>query len=95
MKQNIADRSVKEGFTESRLPEFTQSEIQTIKGTYDFFGLNHYSTKYASWQEYDIKADEPHWIYDTAAHAWQDDTWEYSGSEWCRVCALFFGFMYV
>lgn len=88
MKQNIAERSFKEGFTESRLPEFSQSEIQSIKGTYDFFGLNHYTTMYATSEEYDIKAEEPHWIYDTAAYTWQDDSWEYSGSEWCRVCMV-------
>lgn len=28
----------------SRLPEFTESEKQRIKGTYDYFGLNHYTT---------------------------------------------------
>lgn len=27
-----------------RLPEFTESEKQRIKGTYDYFGLNHYTT---------------------------------------------------
>lgn len=26
------------------LPEFTESEKQRIKGTYDYFGLNHYTT---------------------------------------------------
>lgn len=85
MKQNVAERSLKEGFTESRLPEFTQSEIQYIKGTYDFFGLNHYSTKYATPQEYTIKPEEPHWTYDTNAYMWFDDAWEYTGSIWCRV----------
>lgn len=89
MKQNIAERSVKEGFTESRLPEFTQSEIQNIKGTFDFFGLNHYTTKYASPRTYEIRKEEPHWIYDTAAYSWQDESWEYVGSEWCRVCIFY------
>lgn len=85
MKQNIAERSAAEGFTESRLPEFTQEEVQRIKGTYDFFGLNHYSTQYAKAADYEIKTTEPHWIYDTQAETWQDDSWYYSGSEWCRV----------
>ncbi|KAG8125102.1 hypothetical protein E2320_020395 [Naja naja] len=31
-----------------RLPEFTESEKQRIKGTYDYFGLNHYTTILAS-----------------------------------------------
>lgn len=86
IKQNVADRSLKEGFTESRLPEFTQAEIQNIKGTYDFFGLNHYTTKYAQAKEYPIDPSEPHWTYDTGAYLFQDDAWNYTGSEWCRVC---------
>lgn len=27
-----------------RLPEFTESEIKRIKGTFDYFGFNHYTT---------------------------------------------------
>jgi len=38
MRQQCADR----------LPSFTEEEKQLIKGTSDFFGLNHYSTAYAS-----------------------------------------------
>lgn len=89
IKQIVAERSLKEGFTESRLPEFTQSEIQHIKGTADFFGLNHYTTRYASTQNYNIKPEEPHWLYDTGARYWQDEEWVYSGSEWCRVSIVF------
>ena len=32
----------------SRLPEFTADEVQLIKGSVDFLGINHYSTKYFS-----------------------------------------------
>lgn len=28
----------------SRLPKFTPDEIKRIKGTYDYFGFNHYTT---------------------------------------------------
>jgi hypothetical protein len=30
----------------SRLPKFTDAEKTLIKGTYDYLGLNHYSTHY-------------------------------------------------
>lgn len=43
----------------SRLPEFTPEEIKRIKGTYDYFGFNHYTTvlafpvDYKNLQHYD------------------------------------------
>ncbi|CAG9856285.1 unnamed protein product [Phyllotreta striolata] len=44
VKDRIAERSYKEGYTKSRLPQFTPKEIEFIKGTYDYLGINHYST---------------------------------------------------
>ncbi|NWT52263.1 LPH hydrolase, partial [Erythrocercus mccallii] len=44
MKRRIRERSLAQGLSKSRLPEFTESEKQRIKGTYDYFGLNHYTT---------------------------------------------------
>ncbi|CAG9858422.1 unnamed protein product [Phyllotreta striolata] len=43
IKARIAARSAAEGRNRSRLPEFTQDEIDYIRGTHDFFGLNAYS----------------------------------------------------
>ncbi|CAH1127479.1 unnamed protein product [Ceutorhynchus assimilis] len=43
MIDRIAYRSKLEGFSRSRLPEFTQEEIDYINGTSDFFGLNTYN----------------------------------------------------
>ncbi|KAK5648909.1 hypothetical protein RI129_003801 [Pyrocoelia pectoralis] len=44
VKYVVAKRSKEEGFPRSRLPRFTPEEISYIKGTSDFFGLNHYAT---------------------------------------------------
>lgn len=84
MKERIANRSKLEGFEESRLPAFTQEEIQNIKGTYDFLGLNHYSS-------YMVKTDpepeigSPSWDDDTGIYEYQLDEWTPSASEWIRV----------
>ncbi|CAG9566625.1 unnamed protein product [Danaus chrysippus] len=44
VKERIAARSQAQGFLRSRLPELTPEEVAFIKGSSDFFGLNHYST---------------------------------------------------
>ncbi|KDR17469.1 hypothetical protein L798_07853, partial [Zootermopsis nevadensis] len=48
VKERIANNSLAEGFFRSRLPKFTEQEIAYIRGTFDFFGLNHYSTSLTS-----------------------------------------------
>lgn len=44
MKEWVAEKSTKQGFPRSRLPELSEAEIKYLKGTSDFFGLNHYNT---------------------------------------------------
>lgn len=83
MKEIVANRSRLEGFNESRLPTFTDEEISYIKGTYDFFGLNVYTTKYATTKDYPIGIT--HWNYDTSAEVSYDDDWQIAASEWLRV----------
>lgn len=46
VKDRVAARSKKEGFQRSRLPSFTTKEIADIKGTFDYFSINHYSSTY-------------------------------------------------
>ncbi|XP_035753771.1 lactase-phlorizin hydrolase isoform X2 [Egretta garzetta] len=88
MKRRIRERSLAQGLSQSRLPEFTESEKQRIKGTYDYFGLNHYTTvltykvKYpAGVQSYDS---------DRGVASVTDRSWLKSGSFWLKVTP--FGF---
>ncbi|XP_018320224.1 myrosinase 1-like [Agrilus planipennis] len=48
VKNLVAIRSQEEGFPYSRLPEFTPTEIDYIRGSSDFFGLNFYTAELAA-----------------------------------------------
>ncbi|CAH4023452.1 unnamed protein product [Pieris brassicae] len=43
VEKYIAEKSAREGYTRSRLPPFTDEEIDLIKGTFDFYALNYYT----------------------------------------------------
>lgn len=62
MIDRVSNRSKAEGFSKSRLPAFTQEEIAYIKGTSDFFGLNHYKTDTIEY--YYEEPGEPSWTKD-------------------------------
>ncbi|XP_049766418.1 myrosinase 1-like [Schistocerca cancellata] len=44
VKLRVAANSRKEGRTRSRLPTLSPAEVNLIRGTADFFGINHYSS---------------------------------------------------
>jgi beta-glucosidase/6-phospho-beta-glucosidase/beta-galactosidase len=93
MIDRIGERSEKEGFDKSRLPEFTSQEIEDIKGTYDFIGLNHYTTSLAEWIE-DYEIGEPSSNKDISVKGSIDDSWESSASSWLKVKSLSYHFYY-
>lgn len=84
MIDRIRERSEKEGFLHSRLPEFTPDEIEYIRGTFDFFSLNTYTTSLAQWQE-DEEIGSPSWSKDTSVYTYQDPAWESTASDWLKV----------
>lgn len=83
MKKNVRERSLAFGLPKSRLPEFTESEKQRIKGTCDFFGLNHYTTVLAGRAVYDLEYQA--YQGDREIYTWSDPTWLGSGSVWLRM----------
>ncbi|NWS95750.1 LPH hydrolase, partial [Mionectes macconnelli] len=88
MKRRIRERSLAQGLNQSRLPEFTESEKQRIKGTYDYFGLNHYTTILA----YNLNFPRLVQSYDSdrGVATVTDRSWLGSGSTWLKVTP--FGF---
>ncbi|XP_056632045.1 myrosinase 1-like [Diorhabda sublineata] len=84
VKDSIEKRSLAQGFSKSRLPEFSDEEIKYIKGTADFLGLNQYSTSYV---KATVNADPTGMGYDfdPEVDSWYDETWETGASPWLSV----------
>lgn len=83
MKRKVADKSRRQGYPKSRLPEFTPEEIQQNRGAFDFLGLNHYTTNLVreeirdiNWHSYESDQD-----IDTS----EDPCWNTTESGWLRV----------
>ncbi|CAD6229349.1 GSCOCG00006546001-RA-CDS [Cotesia congregata] len=55
MKDRIANYSSVQGFSRSRLPQFTEDEIKLVKNSADYLGFNFYSARYETkLTDYDI-----------------------------------------
>ncbi|KAM9364867.1 lactase/phlorizin hydrolase-like [Pholidichthys leucotaenia] len=82
VKSRIRERSLAAGLPESRLPEFTPEEIQRIKGTHDFFGLNHYTTVLAFPVDHGTAEG---FDADRGVVVVSERTWLDSGSVWLKI----------
>ncbi|KAJ2953849.1 hypothetical protein O0L34_g1480 [Tuta absoluta] len=47
MKVKIAAKSAEQGYPRTRLPEMTPEEVDFVRGSADFLGINHYTTNLA------------------------------------------------
>ncbi|XP_056630380.1 myrosinase 1-like [Diorhabda sublineata] len=84
MKEYIAKRSMIQGFTQSRLPEFSVEEIEYIKGTIDYLGVNHYTSTLVRHVE-DSNKTEVSWEADSETYLYQPEQWESTASDWLKV----------
>jgi len=76
MREIIDRKSKEQGLPESLLPYFTEEEIQEIKGSSDFFGLNHYTTQLINNAGGENMGDY---------HGQKDESWPHSGSDWLQA----------
>ncbi|XP_045512038.1 myrosinase 1-like [Pieris brassicae] len=86
IKDRIAAKSAAQGFMESRLPEFTPEEVELIKGSSDFFGLNHYTSAIV-YRNNSVKGFFPSPSYedDIGVITYQPETWEKTKATWLKV----------
>ncbi|KAL3278786.1 hypothetical protein HHI36_016310 [Cryptolaemus montrouzieri] len=75
MKKTIQERSAKENYRESRLPSFTKEEINALKGTSDYLGINHYETEWIENFEFPI-GKPPSYFKDIAVKRSKNPKWK-------------------
>ena len=81
MRQLVDGKSEAEGLAQSRLPVFTPEWKQMLNGSYDFLGLNHYTTELVVPA---VRTDAG-WNGDQNTMTYQSDEWESSASSWLKV----------
>lgn len=87
MIDRVAELSKQQGFIRSRLPEFTTKEIERIRGTADYFGINSYTSVLVRKNDRNnsAKFPIPSWQHDMDVVETLDPEWPTSGSVWLRV----------
>lgn len=87
MIDRISSMSAEEGFKRSRLPQFTPEEIERIRNTSDYFGLNHYTTSLVTRNDHKNSANYPipSFKHDMGIVEQTDPNWPTSASFWLRV----------
>ncbi|XP_030025072.2 myrosinase 1 [Manduca sexta] len=82
MTQIISRKSAEQGFYRSRLPEFSPEEVEYVKGTSDFFCLNHYSTQVVYRNESAVGYyDTPSHDDDVGVRIYQKEEWRIGKSQ--------------
>ncbi|XP_033217859.1 myrosinase 1-like isoform X2 [Belonocnema kinseyi] len=88
MRERIDENSRIQGWPRSRLPKFTQTEVEYIRGTSDYFGLNHYTSYIAVPVQKEVNKG---WANDRGFYQIVDPKWPVSASSWLRVVPEGFG----
>ncbi|KAK9886226.1 hypothetical protein WA026_015745 [Henosepilachna vigintioctopunctata] len=81
MIEKVDKHSKEEGRTTSRLPKFTEEEIEMIKGTFDFLGVNHYTTVLATFGDPE-SFENPSQKRDCGVEISRDPSWKPSVASW-------------
>lgn len=75
MIDRVGLRSKLENFPRSRLPAFTQEQIEYMRGTYDFLGLNIYTSSLAANPKIPPPIEDHSYFADAGVLCWQPASW--------------------
>ncbi|XP_070575582.1 cytosolic beta-glucosidase-like [Ptychodera flava] len=84
MKSRIADLSEQQNLPDSRLPLFTNDEVEYVKETSDFFGLNHYTSRLVN-NDTNDELNPPSWDKDCGVNRFTGENWPRAESNWLYV----------
>lgn len=87
MRERIAYRSERGGYSRSRLPQFTADEVEYIRGTLDFIGTNYYTTVLVADAE-EAPFELTGYIHDAKVTILRDPKWKGSAADWLKVNIL-------
>ncbi|XP_061677590.1 lactase-like b isoform X2 [Syngnathoides biaculeatus] len=82
MKDFIGRKSVQQGLGASRLPTFSPQEKSYIKGTCDFLGISHFTTRYITQKNNPSGRGTSSFFMDRDLAELVDPQWPDPGSEW-------------
>ncbi|XP_075972009.1 myrosinase 1-like [Anticarsia gemmatalis] len=85
VRERVNNMSLQQGFSRSRLPYFSAEEIDSLRGSSDFFGLNHYTTFLMSQSNMEKEWLVPSLDHDAGVKVEQNLTWPLPGPEWLTV----------
>lgn len=87
MIDRVAALSKQQGYSRSRLPTFSPAEIEMIKGTSDFFGINSYTSVLVRKNDRNnsVGYPVPSFNHDMGVIESSDPDWPTSGSVWLHV----------
>ncbi|CAH0697039.1 unnamed protein product [Spodoptera exigua] len=83
--ERIAEKSAQQGFSRSRLPEFTEEEKAFVKGSADFFGVNHYTTVKVSATKSKQFFSAPSMMDDVNVGSYIPEEYPASASPWLKL----------
>ncbi|XP_061917081.1 lactase-like b isoform X2 [Entelurus aequoreus] len=82
MKDFIGKKSAQQGLGASRLPSFSPQEKSYIKGTCDFLGIGHFTTRYVTQKNNPSGRGTSSYFMDRDLAELVDPQWPDPGSEW-------------
>nr|XP_026496812.1 myrosinase 1-like [Vanessa tameamea] len=85
IRERIDNMSQHQGYPRSRLPNFTPEEVEMVRGSSDFFGLNHYTSYLMSPSTMEPTWKVPSTDHDTGVKIEQNPNWPIPGAEWLSV----------